>query len=382
MPDGCAAAGLPDAPLVQFHLALTYAALEQTDKALERFRHLAGMAGAGTLTAAAGPEPQGGLSLTLGLRSLLRVSDTGNGADSSGAAAGWDNRLSMGVLSETDADRFGLDLAGTLRFGGDGGFGDPAPTLDDGTRQDRHIALSFETGPDGPPGFGLMLQQTARDYSGVTDPGLFAAGTGHAEVFTRIRLSPVIKGRFDLFPEDDRADDAGQGRRRTDDIRLDLAGAPDPVTVFEAMIGHRDIAPRATPPGVAAANRRGAIGALRMRRELAGGGSVGLSLAHDLTVTGQRDKLVIDRVPNLPGGTFSVRLGIARNPSGDTGVTGGLTYTHTLPDGALTASAERRFATSSDGEDIRATRLALGYETAFNALSALSLDLYSVTPKF
>ncbi|MEO0566870.1 MAG: hypothetical protein AAF066_04005 [Pseudomonadota bacterium] len=377
-------------------------------------------------TPAAGQETPGGLTLTYGISSTLRANDNiGLDTPSPGDSFLWDNRLSFGLLKETQTDTLELDLSGILRlsdtpatsdgfdfddqrvrFGYDRegansrlGFGaryrrsdlsftDPVRLIlddlnndgviddqdflvDDGTLNNTDLDFEFETGTNSAFGAGIELSYDFRRYEDTTDPGLFDEDIFTAEVFGRFDISPVAEGRIVLGYEFFDQDDVTQEERETYETRFELDYALNPVTTLEAMIGYRDIEETTIIPTVI--TESGIIAGLGLTRDLANG-SAGVDLETDLTVTGRRSTLIFNRSLDLPTGELDVAIGAAYSDSSDeTDVVGSLSYTHNLPRGSITATLEREALTDEDGDD-RVTTLA-GLEL-FNQINPVSSLLF------
>lgn len=378
-------------------------------------------------TPAAGQETPGGLTLTYGISSTVRANDNfGLDSPSPGDSLIWDNELSFGLMKETQTDRLEFDLSGILRLSdtpaqSDGldfddyaarflynregansrletrarfrqvdlSFADPVRLIlddinndgviddqdlivDDGTRQNSSFDFEFETGTNSPFGVGINLGFDMRRYSDTIDPGLFDTDTYTAEIFTRMRLSPVAEGRVVLGFEEYDADDVTQENRETYDVRFEVDYEISPVTTLETMIGYRDIEETTIVPTVM--TESGVIALIGLTRELVNG-SAGVELESDVTIAGRRNTLTFNRDMDLPTGSLFVELGVTNSDGNDdTDFVGALEYIHDLPRGNFSALLERDARTDEDGDE-RITSLArLGYQSLINASSSLLFE--------
>ena len=212
--------------------------------------------GGGFGPAAAQEDAPGGTTLTFGIETSLRISDNYTlDVTSPGTSTILDTGLSFGYLNETAVDRLAFATDGVLRAsdlpgaGGDVRFDDysaalsyvregadsrfsveaaytdanldfldPFEFIDDGIllsgsgrRAISSANLNFETGINGPLGFGIEFDHEALDYSDTTDPSLFDSQTDEIVLTARARISPVIEGRARLSQEDYSAEDPASG---------------------------------------------------------------------------------------------------------------------------------------------------------------------------
>ena len=381
---------------------------------------LSGLTPAVGQNAPTGSQPApGGLTLTFGISSSLRVNDNFDlDPVSPGTTTLFDNTLSFTLLKETPLDTFQLDLSGVLRLSDAPGstdhfsaddprvglsyahngannriqadfdyrrvdlnFADPLRELgeildqtsliiDDGRRENYGTQLFFETGLNDPIGFGIDLQNNDTNYSNTTDPGLFDRTTTQVDVFSRFTLSPVATGRLTFSQKEYDAEDAVQTERTTKSTFFDLSYLLDPTTTLTSSIGYTEVEETDNVPTVTVVE--GVIGGVGLTRNLANG-SAGVNVATSISETGRRNTISVNRALNLPSGSLSASLGAVRGENGDIDPIGSLAYTHNLPAGSITASVNRAVRTSSEGNDILTTQASLDYLQTINALSSFVL---------
>jgi len=381
---------------------------------------LSGLSPAVGQNAPAGSQPApGGLTLTFGISSSLRVNDNFDlDPASPGTTTLFDNTLSFTLLKETPLNTFQFDLSGILRLSDAPGstehfsaddprvglsyahngannkvqadfnyrridlnFADPLRELDeildqtsliidDGRRENYRSRLFFETGVNDPIGFGIELKNNDTSYSNTIDPGLFDRTTNQVDVFSRFTLSPVATGRLTYSQKEYDAEDVVQTERTTQSTTFDLSYLLDPSTTLTSSIGYSEVEETDNLPTIT--NFSGITGGVGLTRNLTNG-SAGVNVSTSLSTTGRRNTVSVNRALTLPTGSISVSLGAVRGENGDTDAIGNLAYTHNLPAASITASVDRAVSTSTEGNDIRTTRAALGYLQTINALSSFAL---------
>jgi len=370
---------------------------------------------------AIGQDLLGGGSLSYGLESEIRMNDNLGLADPSpGVSTLWDNRFTLGFLSETPVSQFRFDTGATLRasalpgqpldatlddpfamvsYTWDGPnsrleadasyrkvdltFADPLLLIEDGTLEDTDLivdsgsrtttaaSLFFEHGLNDPLGFGVDLDYRGLQYSDTTDPGLFDSRTLSAAAFTRFRFSPVAEGRLTASWEDYDADDADETNRETLGLTAGLTYEFDPITLFEASLGYARITETTNLPSTTVQD--GLSGSLGLTRDMRNG-AAGLVLESNLGINGRRNTLTASRMVELPTGSLDASLGVTVGPSGTFRPVGSLDYVYDLPRGTITASLNHSLGTNTLGNDVATTGGSVGYRTDINAVSSLSFE--------
>ncbi|MHC0055458.1 hypothetical protein [Actibacterium sp. D379-3] len=371
----------------------------------------------------------GGLKLTFGVESTLRADDNyGLDPESPGDTVLFDNTLSFGLLSETQAARLAFDLSGVLRYadlpgqGGSSGFEDPAARLlyrresatsriefsgnwrrsdldfidplrdpvliedpdapgevslatETGTRTASSYGVTWETGLGGPLGLTVSVRHRELDYKDTTDPDYYDNETDRLSAALRLRLSPVTEGIFTLQAEEYSAQNTEQTDRSSRHLRFDLTHELDKTTQVTAAVGYSRIEADEFLSGLRDSEvDEGAILGLGVRRDLPGG-RVSVTYDRGVTTTGARDTLRLGREIALPRGALSFDAGASRGGAGDTELVARAALTREMPRGMLEMSLGRDVRTNDDEEDVLSTKLALGWTHALNTGTSLSLDM-------
>lgn len=383
---------------------------------------LAGTAVVFAITApAAGQELPGGMSVGYGLTSELRINDNLDLAKKSpGITTLWDNRLTLGIASETPVSQLRFNIGGTLRasvlpgqsldatfdepfaemtYAWEGAnsrfeagaswnkvdlsFADPLSLIQDGTLSDTDLIADrgrritsnaralFETGLNDPFGVGAEVEYDRLQYANTTDPGLYDSRTTAASVFTRYRFSPVAEGRVTASWEKYDARDTVRTNRETLGLTAGLSYEIDPITTLEASLGYDRITETTNLPSTT--TRRGFKGSVSLTRDMRNG-TAGLVFESDLTANGRRSTLTASRALELPRGSLDASLGASYGPSGNFVPVGSLAYTYALPRGTITASLDQRVATNTSGNDVTTTGASLGYKAEINRVSSLAFE--------
>ena len=117
------------------------------------------------------------------------------------------------------------------------------------------------------------------------------------------------------------------------------------------------------------------IGSLGLTRELANG-TVGVLLDRfTFSINGSRTTLSFSRAMDLPSGQLSASLGATQGDVGSAEIIGSLDYTRTLARGKILARLDRSVSTSTNGDDVLATRAELGYTMDVSPVSAIAFGV-------
>lgn len=379
----------------------------------------------GPLAAQEGINP----SLTFDFSSTLRASDNyGLDVESAGDSFFLDNRIGVGYLSETDVQSLSFGLSGILRFAdlpdrsydpdfddtqlrfaytrngvnsrveaeasynrADVAFFDPLSNLNDpldpieeedliedntGTRETLGARLALETGLAGPLGFNLGVQLRDRKFVDTVDPDFYDSKTTTITAGTRFTLSPVLQATLSLSQNNYTDEDVEQTDRVSHTASLGLAYQISPITQLDTSIGIRKIDEE---ENIGLTNIRrtektdGIVGSIGLTRALPTG-SVGVSLAHDVSQDGERSTLSVSRLLELKTGQLSFSLGATKGDNSNTGMIGDLNYTQELPNGSFRALLSRSISTDDDEEQVR-TQATVGLSHDLTELSGLDLSL-------
>lgn len=369
-----------------------------------------GSLGAGTLALA---QDEGGLFARIDVSTGL-VAETGDGATDdvtarAGLSFGFDSvtraqafRFSAGTDFEVDGN--GTDLvrpratlsytrssrATELSFGAayseidldenrvDGIETDEETIADAGSRISASANLRLVTGRDARFGTDTQLSWSRRDYSGTTDPDLFASTTLRAATTLRFDLTPTASLRLTARQDRREDEDAPQTDRTTTrlgagaDLQLDRAWSLSADLTATTIETERD--PPVPGPRVET-ETDGLDVALTATRALPNG-SLTLGFRRELEVTGSRTIFDIGRSLQLREGELAVSLGVVRFDDGGTAPVATLSWNQALtPTSSVNASLSRSAAVNFDDENVLRTRLSLGYQQSINAVSGWSASL-------
>ncbi len=245
-----------------------------------------------------------------------------------------------------------------------------------GSRETRQASLKFATGLDGPFGMNFAASRNERRFQDTVDPDLYDTTRTNLSVGATFRPGARTGVSFTLSQSDYSADDIDQTDRTTRRAVLGLNYALNDATTLNASLGQTWIAEdQGIGPGRVHTEQSGLNGSLALLHDLTNG-SVGLSLAHDISTDGKtRTDLQLTRALDLPNGTLSLAIGPSFQSGGKNGLAGDLSYGRDLPQGALRAQVSRRFATNDQAENIDTTRLNLGWSHDLTPSSGLDLSL-------
>lgn len=105
-------------------------------------------------------------------------------------------------------------------------------------------------------------------------------------------------------------------------------------------------------------------------------GSLGVSLGLTDTPDGNRTALSVTRSIELTNGSIEARLGITRGISGKNDPTGGLTYSHSLPNGSFSARFNHDVSSSSTSDrEAKLTSAGMGISQEWSERSTISMDI-------
>lgn len=363
------------------------------------------------LSPCAGLAQEGGLLMTFGVENRLEVV---RNDDLLVPAGGTDvanvTVLSFGLTSETQIDRltFGARGAAIIENTADAGteldFGRAALTLDyhrevpsavldisaelrnddvatsddlaeadeTGTRTDYALSARLETGRTSAVGFAFGLGYSQTDYQDVSDPDLFDTREASADAAVILHFSEVASGRIGLRYSETEEESPGTtvSESLTSYVGLDYAVSER--LDLSAELGYAEIETedfgvieRETGPDL----RVAATYDLPV-----GTASAALRVTQD-SDEGQRQTLEFGRDFETPVNTVSARLGITRADSTGTDLVGSLSWSHTLPDGALGLDIARSVSFDDDDEEVETSTLAISWLKNISEISSISLEM-------
>lgn len=365
-----------------------------------------------------------GPSVTLGFSSSLRFDDN-SGLDTNplGESTIWDNNIALKVRNDTGNSQLSLDVDGVLRvsdrpvFDLDGGLDDPsislnftrdtgntrfsssvgyqevdlkltnplvagAPILDDsdlipdnGTRRNRNVQLQFQTGVNAPLGFLFDLGYRTRSFSGTTDPDLFDTESFNYGITTFLKLSPVTTGRASYSITEYEDEEPGvRTERTTTSVSVGVTHELSPVTTIDASFGQTDVDELFRASGVTD-DGKGVTGGLTVSRALVNG-AISASFQRNFNTNGDRSVLRVDRSMTLPQGSLSFGVGASRGSLDETTVIGNVNFVYDLPRSQISLGASRNVSTSSRSNEVSTTSVGLNYNHDINAVSSMSVGVF------
>lgn len=226
---------------------------------------------------------------------------------------------------------------------------------------DARLALGEEAAPFG---VTFTLGASAIDYSDGAPQEDIRILRGAVD--TRFRLSPVLTTTLGVRREERREGSDPTEKRITDAATVGVIYDLSQLTSLSANLGYS----RVDRTGTTVRREEGLVGGLDLSTDTPLG-PVGLGLNTEVLETGQRVSGVVRRSLELPMGTLSGSLGAARQPAGDVGAIGTLSYAQPLRTGDLTLNLSR---TPVGNEDPRTrTSLSLGVTHDINSVSGIAL---------
>lgn len=392
--------------------------------------HIAQITGLSLLLAGIGPAVgqdamQGDRGLTFGITSTLRTNDNIDlRAASPGTVTLWDNRLSFGAFSETQASRISLDLGATIRSTNapgqpnstriddpsarfayrlespgalfeidavynqvslsfadplrlisdnpDGGTDDRDLAASDGTRRTYGATLRLEGGRVNPVGYGLSASYNRTEYNTTRPGGLYDSQTRTVNGFVRLQVSPVIESRISAFWEEYDSDDIEQRSRRTIGTSLNVSYDINPVTVAIFDLGYRKTDETTLSSG--ATSTDGITGSFVLSRDIPTG-NVSAELSRRLSPNGYRNSFELSGTFERPSGEVAATLGLTKGNTGDLQWIGRLATRYDLPRGSVSAELDRSVRTTTEGVESISNRASLSYQMEVTPRSSFSFGL-------
>lgn len=370
----------------------------------------AALLGAGLSLGAAGPgltqdgDASGGLQVALSFSEQLR-------SDADGTALRTD--LGLSLSSQTRSQRLVLDLSGGIELGLDNGLDtdivDPrigleyglenrataltfstsyrrsdidtlslVDTLEDGTalvldtgqRADLSGTLDLVFGREAPFGATVTLAHAETRFTDTTSAALVNSTTNSGALNLRFDISRVATAFARLsFSDLDRATGT--------DVRRASLGASLDLTLSEAVTATFDLGAtridQDAPTGSTVA--RGAYYGASLVAERPNG-SLSLLLDSDISETGRRSTLQVNRSLTLPRGAITAGAGLSRNSTaGSTDPLYSLGFVQDMPRAQFRADFSQRFSTTTTGIETLESRLNLGLQQDLGPLTRLTAAL-------
>jgi hypothetical protein len=243
---------------------------------------------------------------------------------------------------------------------------------DDGTRQTLGLTASLQTGLDARFGTDTRLSYNARRFTGTSDPGLTDLDTWQASTALRFEIDPRFTLRGSASYRQSEEEDAANTERRTTrvgigaDLALDRLWSATVDLSYSRIETERDI--------IGTTRTEGGGFALGIDRAFRTG-TLGVSLARQITETGPEDSLRLRRELDLAnGGSLAWSLGVVSFDNGETSPIGSIAYSAPTPRGNFSVNLQQSTAVNSDDLSTVRTILGITYGEEITATSGWSLN--------
>lgn len=287
-------------------------------------------------------------------------------------------------------DRPGFDL-GYTRFGADSSFGiaadyrtsDVTDAIDDidatdddltpeeGTITRYGASLTYSFGIDAPFGMTFEASTNRREYSDTTDATLVDSETNRFGVDATLQFSPVTQGTagvsFTRLIEDETdvrtEDQTSYSFGLSHELRQGLT--------LSGTLGYRET--EVNQAGVSA-SEDGIFASFDAVQELSNGSvSAGVDFDHDDGV--ETVSLSFGRSMELRDGSISGMLTVTQIEDEDPQLLASVDYLKTLPRGEFSVGLSQTLSRNSDDNDVKFSRLDLGYRQAITSVSSIDLSM-------
>ena len=288
--------------------------------------------------------------------------------------------LSFGLLTETRTQRFSFDFGGKLRalsgdhINVDDGFVEPFLALNyDQSSANARLGLSAS-----------LRESKLSDNDILSDDGLDVI-RGNGATLRRTLLEAkldwgdttslgfgIFARREDNTYRDGVPTDLG-GASVNDNYRNTVGASTrmdfTPAVALNVSLSYSEFS-EDTVPGIRETITLNNTLTLARPR-----GPVTISLGVTSAEEGERISTALGRTLELPSGTLAGKIGATRGVNGDGYLTGAMSYSHSLPRGAVDIGLSRDVASDNQKDNERiSTTLNLGYRTELSPLSVLQLD--------
>ncbi len=372
----------------------------------------------------AGVEP-GGLLVTLGLAERLELGrNLGLDVPEEGTGTIASTILSFGLADETRTERFILDTTTALRFsnlpdqGSDVDFGDAILELeyardaansglilsadylrydigfqrslldftdDDGIielprdfddltgtgiRNEYVLGAQIDFGRQNLIGYNFAIRANGIDYTDASNPDLFSSDTIEGRAGIVLNLSQRTTATLDVFAEYYEDESSGQTERDTEEVSFTIVHDLSSRARLDTSFGFVDIDERDLVDGDTIVT--GPVGDLGLLYAMPNG-DLTAEFAVSRDTPGRLNTLTFGRGLIVPGGEFSVNIGVARDSDGETDFIGALDYTREFGPHEAFARINRGLGVT-DSREYRAETVAdLGVVLGINPVSQLAL---------
>lgn len=243
---------------------------------------------------------------------------------------------------------------------------------DDGTRETLRINAGLQTGIDARFGTDTRLSYTARRFSSTSDPDLTDLDTWQASTVLQFEIDPRITLRTSASYQESEEEDPQNTERRTTRVGIGADLALDQLWSATVDLSYSRIETERDILGTTETEGGGfALGFDRAFRT----GTLGISLARQITENGPEDSVRIHRDLDLAnGGSLAWSLGVVSFDNGETSPIGSIAYSVPTPRGDFSVDLQQTTAVNSDDLSTVRTVLGVTYGEAITATSGWSLN--------
>jgi len=243
---------------------------------------------------------------------------------------------------------------------------------DDGTRESLSVNAGLRTGIDAPFGTNTQLSYTGRRFTDTADPDLTDLDTWEISTVLRFEVDPRITLRTSASYRESDEEDLENTRRRTTRLGIGADLALDRLWSAAVDLSYSNIETERDIIGITEQEGGGfSIGLTRQMRA----GTLGFSLARDITENGAEDSFRVRRNTELSnGGTLAWSLGLVSFDNGDTAPIASIAYARPTPRGNFSVDLQQTTSVDTDDRNTVRTVLGVDYSEEINAVSSWSLN--------
>jgi len=241
--------------------------------------------------------------------------------------------------------------------------------VDAGTLAITGATLAYNWGLNAPLGFSVRASTDIRDYEGTLDPALFDTTKNEVSGAAILRFSPATQGTFTVTLTDYTSSDAvstsSETMRYSFGVTHELARA----LTIDANLGFRE---KSTTASGTTTTRNGLQAGVDLTQVLANGTVFG-GLQYDASLTATSTALTVGRSLDFPSATLSADVTADWNGGASPQILGRATFTQQLPSGSVSANFSQTLFEDSLSQDIKFSRLGVGYQKSLNSNSDINL---------
>ena len=244
-------------------------------------------------------------------------------------------------------------------------------TPDTGSLTAYSASLNYQVGVNAPLGFSLNASISDRDYSDPTDPDLFDNSKNSIGVSASLRFSPVTQGILSASRNASSSDNAGSTDKVTTSYGFSVSHELRRALTLDATLGHRSV--ETTDFGVVSESS-GFYGGIDAVQAMPNGSVFG-GVNFDSSSSDDKISLTFGRSMDLPDGSLSASLTASQGDTSGTQFLGSLNYVRDLPTGAVSVGLSQSITSNAADEDVKFSKLGIGYSQELTAASGLNLAL-------